>query len=195
MIEHSVYQPLLDRIDALLKTETPIYVAIDGDAAAGKSSLASCLHKTYGCNVIPMDHFFLQSHQRTETRLAEPGGNVDYERFKAEVQTPLLRSEAFSYRPFNCQIGKLGDSVDIIEKRLNVIEGAYSLHPTLADMYHIKVFCTISAEEQLRRIEARNGEILRERFRREWIPMEKRYFAAFDIQNQCDFIFGEESDS
>ena len=37
-----------------------------------------------------MDDYFLQPYQRTEERLAEPGGNVDYERFKEEIYDKKL---------------------------------------------------------------------------------------------------------
>lgn len=189
-MRYDVYNPLLTRIDELLQGRTPVYVAIDGQAAAGKSTLAAYLQQRYNANVIPMDHFFLRPEQRTPARLAEAGGNVDYERFKAEVQTPLLTGEAVAYRPFNCKTGSYDDRVNRTPCKLNIIEGAYSLHPTLADMYHIKVFLAVTPGEQLHRIEARNGAILRERFAREWIPMENSYFESCGIAEQCDFIFG-----
>ena len=49
------------------------------------------------CNVIHMDDFYLQPHQRTTKRMREPGGNVDYERFETEVLQPMLTGEAVSY--------------------------------------------------------------------------------------------------
>jgi hypothetical protein len=30
-----------------------------------------------------------------------------------------------------------------------------------------------------------------ERFLSEWIPMENRYFKAFDIKAKCDLVFGD----
>jgi len=186
------YDILYAKIDQLLEREPHVYVAIDGHAASGKTSLAAHLKARYACNTIPMDHFFLRPEQRTEERLAEPGGNVDYVRFKTEVQTPLLTGEAFAYRPWNCQSEEFGEMVDIKPGRLNIVEGAYSLHPILADAYHIKVFLTIPPNEQLRRIEARDGETLLKRFQSAWLPMERFYFETFDIAQTCDFIFGEE---
>jgi len=186
------YDVLCRKIDALLAGEESIRVAIDGHAAAGKTSLAAYLNARYDCNVFHMDHFFLRPEQRKPERLAQLGGNVDYERFKAEVQEPLLAGVPFAYRPFNCRTGDFEAEVDIKPKQLAVVEGAYSLHPTLADVYHIKVFLTISPREQLRRIEARDGEKLLGRFESEWIPMEHRYFETCNIPQGCDFIFGEE---
>ena len=181
-------ETLSDKIDELLKGCPPVLLAIDGDCASGKSTLAERLRKRHDCNVISMDHFFLRPEQRTTERLAEPGGNVDYERFFAEVLTPLKRGESFTYKPFNCQTGDFSAPITVKPRKLSIVEGAYSLHPSLADAYHIRVFLTVDPAEQLKRIAARNGPEMLARFRDEWIPMEKRYFAHFDIADQCDFV-------
>jgi len=182
-------KPLLAKIDQLFARQAQVLLAIDGGAASGKTSLAAELRETYDCNILPMDHFFLRPEQRTEERLAEPGGNIDYERFQLEVLTPLKAGQAFTYRPFDCKSGDFGEAIAVLPKKLNIIEGSYSLHPTLGDAYHIKVFLTLLPDEQLRRIALRDGEVLRKRFETQWIPMEKRYFFTFDIEKQCDFVF------
>ncbi|NLW16171.1 MAG: hypothetical protein GX033_00665, partial [Firmicutes bacterium] len=79
------YFELLVRIDRLTAQHQQVNVAIEGHSAAGKTFLARQLARIYDCNVIAMDHFFLPPSLRTEARLAEPGGNVHYERFISEV--------------------------------------------------------------------------------------------------------------
>ena len=54
-----------------------------------------------------MDDFFLRPEQRTLKRLAEPGGNVDWERFLSEVLVPVRQGKAAVYRPYDCQTGEL----------------------------------------------------------------------------------------
>ena len=105
--------PLLARIDRLLREKPRGLVAIDGKSASGKSTHASLLHEVYGAPVIHMDDFFLQPHQRTPERYASPGENVDHERFAQEVLDPLLRGEAFAYRPFLCQTLAFGEPVRV----------------------------------------------------------------------------------
>jgi thymidylate kinase len=73
-------------------------------------------------------------------------------------------------------------------KNLTVIEGSYSIHPEIANEYDIRVFLTVSPEEQLRRIRARNGKNA-ERFQQEWIPLEEKYFDSFKVQENCDLCF------
>ena len=67
----------------------PVLLAIDGRCGSGKTTLAGMIAQRYRAEVIHMDDFFLQKDQRTPERLAEPGGNVDRERFRQEV---ILRS-------------------------------------------------------------------------------------------------------
>ena len=138
-----------------------------------------------------MDDFFLRPEQRTPERFAEPGGNVDYERFHDEVLLPLSRGEAFSYRPFDCQTFTLAEPVSVTPKKLTVIEGSYSLHPHFGDYADLKVFLQISPELRRERILARPA-FLHERFFHEWIPMEQLYFDTFAVASRCDLILDAE---
>jgi len=183
-----IKQELRSYIDRLIAKGEPVLAAIDGDAAAGKSTLAAELKQAYDCNVVHIDHFFLRPEQRTGERLAEPGGNVDYERFAAEGLAPMQAHRTFSYRPFDCKTLDFGPEIVIQSRPLTVVEGAYSLHPIFGEPYHVKIFLTVDGAEQVRRIKARNGEAQSEQFQKIWIPMEKRYFSHFDIQARCDFV-------
>ncbi|MBS6367782.1 MAG: hypothetical protein KH420_10635, partial [Clostridiales bacterium] len=72
----------------------PLTLAIDGRAAAGKTTLACQLQQHFGAAVIHMDDFFLPAELRTASRLQTPGGNVHYERFLQEV-APALPSPLY----------------------------------------------------------------------------------------------------
>ena len=176
---------LKNRIDPLLDTGRQITVAIDGNCTAGKTTLASILGKEYDCNVFHMDDFFLRPEQRTAERYAQPGGNVDYERFLDELLLPLKSGTGFSYRPFSCRTFTLSEPVTVAPKQLNIIEGTYSHHPHFGDAYDLKVFLSVEAQLQHQRILLR-PTMLQERFFREWIPMEKQYFEHFRIPGRSD---------
>jgi uridine kinase len=173
------------RIDALLEQQERVILAIEGKCTSGKTTLAAALAEQYDCNVFHMDDYFLQPHQRTPERFAEVGGNVDYERFLAEVLLPLQGGKPFAYRPFDCGSFTLGQPVEVQPKKLNIVEGTYCLHPYFADPYDLKVLLTVSEEQQHQRILQRPA-FLHTRFFEEWIPMENRYFGQ--LSRDVDLI-------
>ncbi|NDL66642.1 uridine kinase family protein [Anaerotalea alkaliphila] len=184
----SWYGELLARIDGLFAGRERVLVAIDGNSGAGKSSLAGMLGVVYDCNVFHMDDFFLQPFQRTRERLGQPGGNVDHERFLAEVLGGLETGKPFRYRIFDCRTMAFGGEVLVRPKALNIVEGCYSMHPALGQPYDLKVFLQVPKDVQMERILARSGPVLGRRFREEWIPMEDAYFRAMDIPAGCDLV-------
>ena len=175
------------RIDRLLTQEGPIIVSIDGPCTAGKTTLAGKLAELYDCNLFHMDDFFLRPEQRTQARFAEPGGNVDYERFLEEVLVPLKAGTDFSYRPFDCRTFTIAEPISVTPKKLNIIEGSYCNHPHFGDPYDLKIFLSITPELQHRRILER-PPFLHQRFFEEWIPMEQKYFAHYQIRQKSHLV-------
>ena len=163
-------------------------VAIDGHSGSGKTSLADLLAEIYDCTVISMDHFFLPFPLRTEARLAEAGGNIDYDRFIEEVLAGLESNQAFSYGIYDCAQGKIIKQAYVPRKQLNIIEGVYSLHPKFSKHYQLQVFLQIDSQTQSVRILQRNGAALHQRFLQEWIPLEKLYFTTYNIAERAELI-------
>jgi uridine kinase len=180
-------------IDRSLDEADQIILAIDGNSGAGKSYLASLLAGHYDCNLFHMDDFFLQSHQRTPDRLQEPGGNIDYERFQNEVIENLKRRATFRYQQYDCSQAVLTKWIQTTPKKLNIIEGVYSMHPLWNEALDRKIFLSLQPEEQLERIRRRSGEEMLERFLKEWIPLENRYFRTFRIAEQSDLVIETDS--
>ena len=185
--EYARFLPLFLRIDRMLK-DGRVNLAVEGGSASGKTTLAKLLARVYDCTVFHMDDFFLRPEQRTKERFAEAGGNVDRERFLEEVLLPLHRQETVAYRRFDCSTFTLAEPVEVIPSRLTVIEGAYSMHPELAEYYNLSAFLEISPELQRKRIEKRNTPELAKRFYKEWIPMEQRYFTELKVKERCEII-------
>lgn len=183
--------PVFAHIDRLLAEKERVIVAIDGNSGAGKSTLAQLIAGIYDdMTLVHMDDFFLQLHQRTPERFETPGGNVDHERFDAEVLAPMRRGEAFCYRPLDCARMAIGEGRTIAPGRLCVVEGSYSMHPSLERAYDLKLVLRISPAEQEKRILKRNGPQMLGRFMREWIPMENLYFDATRIEERGDLLLG-----
>ena len=173
-------------------TERPsTIVAIDGPCASGKTTLAKKIAQRCRARVIPMDDFFLPPELRTPQRYAQPGGNVHYERFLKEV-APFLSEEQIgkeiSYRPFCCKEMAFGPLRRIPWAPVTVVEGSYSLHEALRSLYDIRIFLTVDAEEQERRIRSREGPEGLVIFKEKWIPLESRYFETGHPEKCCDFI-------
>ena len=63
-----------------------------------------------------------------------------------------------------------------------IVEGSYSCHPHFGSYGDITVFSDVDPKEQMERILVRNGPELAELFRETWIPLEERYFAAYQMR-------------
>lgn len=176
------------RVAALLKSKPRVLIAIDGNCCAGKTTLASHLGELLHANVFHLDDYFLQPHMRTPQRLAQPGGNVDAERFLAEVLLPASRGETAQVQKYDCHEDVLVPPVAVSPTQIAIIEGAYSLHPMLSPYYDLKIFCRIKSDLQIKRILARNGKDALVMFQERWIPLENKYFKALDILSQCDLV-------
>ena len=173
-------------IEKVLEEKGRAIVAIDGRCAAGKTTLARELEEHFLCNTIHMDEFFLRPEQRTAERLAQAGENIDHERFLTDVLLMLKKPLPFAYRPFDCHTVSLQKPISIIPTQLTIVEGSYSCHPTLWDYYDLHIFLDIDADLQQQRILARNGEDGLVVFNERWIPLEERYFDAFDLRRHCE---------
>ena len=174
-------------IDSLLERQGSARVALDGYCASGKTTAAAMIARVYDAQLFHMDDFFLPFERKTPERLAQPGGNVDYERFQTDI-LDRLDEPAFEYRPFDCQTGGLGEAVRTRKRPVQIVEGVYSLHPALRARYDLRVFLGIDPRLQRERILARNPDKF-DRFMNEWIPLENRYFEAFGIARTCDIAY------
>ena len=176
------------RVESLLMRQERVLLAIDGCSCAGKTTLAAQLGVLLNANVFHMDDYFLQPQMRTPERLSQPGGNVDAERFLADVLLPASRGETAAVQKYDCHADLLLPLVSYPPQRVSIVEGAYSLHPLLRDFYDIRIFYRIEPDLQSSRILARNGAEALKVFQSRWIPLENRYFEGLHIQSLCDIV-------
>lgn len=165
-----------------------IVIAIDGKCGSGKTTLSNYLHSLIPSNLFHLDDFFLQSYQRTEERLSEIGGNVDYERFNEEVVQAIKEKRPIEYIKYNCSTSNLEHIIQMNSRRINIVEGSYSHSPRIELEYDMKIFIDIPYELQLDSIRKRNGIEKLEQFKNVWIPKENKYFEFFLIKEKSDFI-------
>ena len=176
--------PLLAAVDQLLTQGQPVLVAIDGPCASGKSTLGAALAELYCCPLLHMDDFFLLPQDRTPERLAKPGENVDHERFDREVLSPLCHGQTAVYRPWQCRSGCFGPAVPVEPGPLTVVEGSYSLHPSLRDRYQLRVWVEAPWEVRRTRLERRDPGCV-DRCLNIWVPLEDHYFQACHVKDCC----------
>ena len=69
-----------------------------------------------------------------------------------------------------------------------IVEGSYSMHPAFGEYADIAIFCDVKPDEQMCRIEKRNGTRMAEMFRTRWIPLEESYFSTFAIKEKAAYV-------
>lgn len=162
-----------------------VAIAIEGKAAAGKTTFAKALAKKTGAAVIHTDDYLLPFDERTEERMTEIGGHFDYARLQNEVLAPWQRGDAITYRAYLCHSDEFVVCGTLPSSELLIVEGAYSHHPKLDFTYTLTVFCDIDERAQKSRILARNPDRA-DQFFSTWISKENAYFAATDLKNKAD---------
>ena len=187
------YRVVLSDLAMLVQVllEDASLIVVDGPCGSGKSTLGGLLARLYHTEPVPMDDFFLPFDMRTPERLAQPGGNVHYERFRQEVLDRFERGKPVCWNLFSCSDGTLIPR-ELPAADVTVIEGSYSHHPyfrqALDRLNALLVFVNVDEKEQLRRIAQRDPKLLH-MFETRWIPLEKNYFEAYDIQGTADVVF------
>lgn len=162
-------------------------IAIDGNCASGKSTLAAALADAMDASLFHMDDYFLRPEQRTPERRAEIGGNVDRERFLEEVLLPLTEQRPVTYRRFDCSTQTLLPAVTVEPKARVIIEGSYALHPLLRPHYDLRILLRIDPAIQRERVLLREGAERAETFFSLWLPLEDAYFASLE-QDAADIV-------
>lgn len=177
--------PILASIDKSMTEHPQLRVAIDGPCASGKTTLGATLAEIYNCPLIHMDDFFLRPEQRTPERLAQPGGNIDYERFSLQVLSPLQNGTTARFRPWLCQNQDFGPEITVPAGPLTVVEGCYCLRPDLRDAFHLRIWVQSPWELRRQRLLERGGSECLALFEQQWIPLENHYFEFYNIIDHC----------
>ena len=184
------FENLSARIAALLAAAParPVLVALDGRCGSGKTTLAARLAERFPAScTIHTDDYYLPPARRVPGWEKIPCANMDLARLRAEVLAPARAGQAFIYRAYSCREGAYLPPVPLSPAPLVLVEGSYSHHPTLADLYDLRVFVTCSQTEQTRRLQNREGARYAA-FAARWIPLEEAYFAQDQIERSADLV-------
>lgn len=161
----------------------PSIISLEGKCAAGKTTITNKLKDSLNITVIPVDDFFLPPQRKTKERLAEVGGNIDYERIYKLLED-LKNNQQLTYFRYNCANGTY-EKVDLTRKDIIILEGVYSYHPYFRKFIDKLIYIDINEKTQLNRLKQRFNF---QRFIKEWIPLENCYFDNEKIKYQSDLI-------
>lgn len=199
---NNVLDNILGRMEEAQKNNRRLLLVIDGKCGSGKTTLSEWLGGRYGCNVFHIDDFYLPIVMQTPEVMKEPGGNINYDRFIAEIMAPLTADNAVVYRPFLCMEQEYAPGVSLKKTGVNVIEGTYCCHPRLRKIYAkltgwevITLFMDIDDRNQRDRVRGRVGELRFKLFEDKWIPREREYFSAYSVREYCDYSISGMDDS
>lgn len=173
---------------ARLSAKDHILICIDGPCGSGKSTTAALLGSIIDAAVIPMDDFFLPHPAKTPQRLAQPGGNADWERVVEDIIHPWLNEKPIAYRPYDCHSGSYAPPVIVPKKHFTILEGSYSLMPAISKHADLRIFLQIDPDTQRQRIHARDGERILSMFLQRWIPLEQAYFDAYKLPDDSCLV-------
>lgn len=140
-------------------------VAVDGGAAAGKSSLAAALARRLdGAAVLS-----------TDALLDGWTGQFDFwQRLRAGVLEPLAAGRAGSYRRYDWHAMRFAGTVEVPVPRVLVVEGV-SVLGACAGRLSLGILLDVPRPERERRWVDRDGPLGRPE--RNWLDAEDRYFA------------------
>jgi len=183
------YLELFKLIEQPLGFGRRVILGIDGRCGSGKTTLAKILTKVYGGDFISTDDFYLPFEFRTPERMQIPGGHINYERFTKQVLEPIKAGHTrLEYENFNCFTNTATPLVKKLSPKVVVVEGSYSLHPWIRELYSLSAFLDISDAIQQDRILKRNGPEKLEMFKSMWIPFEDNYRKAYDVDKYSNII-------
>lgn len=170
-----------------LQPTKPLVLALDGRCGSGKTTLAAALAGQFPAStVLHADDFYLPPAQRSPDWAHTPCANMDLTRLRDEALRPAYEGQPVPYRAYSCREGRCLPVQQLSAQPLVILEGSYSHHPLLAGYETLRVFVTCSKPEQIRRLQAREGERYAN-FAARWIPLEEAYFAQYNVEVKADF--------
>lgn len=167
----------------------PIVLAIDGRCGSGKSTLGAALSAALPDSVLlHTDDFYLPFPQRVSGWEKIPAANMDFARLREEVLLPLCAGKTAAYRAWSCPQSCFLPTQPLTPQRFVILEGSYSHHPSLRDLYDLRLFVTCSPAVQRSRLQKREGAHFAA-FESRWIPLEEGYFTQYAVAQTADLLW------
>ena len=166
------------------RAEGRILVTLDGPCASGKTTLAAGLAEALGGAVVHTDDFVIPHAQKTEERLAVPGGNCDAARLAGEVAAPWKRGDPVVFRKYDFRADRLLPGEKLPDVRILILEGSYCNLPEIRPYADVRLFLSAPWETRLARLRQRESARSLQMFFDRWIPLEDQYFSFYGLPDR-----------
>ena len=160
-------------------------IAIEGEPASGKTTLAAFLQKELKANVVSIDDFYLPLSKQNKLSFIKGGNNIDYDRLIKEVIQKHSNKESIEYMCYDCKINQYTNVKKIKYNPILIIEGSYSLGKPLLKYYDYKILLEIDSKTQLLRLKERFNY---QDFIDRWIPLSRTFIHENNIKEIVDII-------
>lgn len=148
-------------------------VAIEGKCGSGKTTMVDRLQQELPFTRIPMDDFFLPPKMKTNERMAQIGGNIQYEKVLELLEYVKATDEgSIAYQRYDCEFNRFNKE----EKErhdLIVLEGVYSFHPAFRHLIDYLAFIDIDDKTQDLRLQRRSNYLM---YVNTWVVLENIYY-------------------
>jgi len=173
-------QNLLARLHALPRRRLTLMVAVDGRAAAGKTTFTRALRALDpGLDVIEMGDFALPAAERLGERVEAAGrvaAGVDWRRVRSNVLLPLSRDQVARYRRYDAATDAMAEWRIVPVGGIVIVEGRYSCVKALTTFYDFRIWVECPLEIRRRRLLRENGSA--SLMDCDWLSAEEAYVEA-----------------
>lgn len=149
---------------------------MDGPAGSGKTTFAGRLGAAAGARVIHSDDFPVPW---------DGPPDAWHGPLAAQVLDPLRRGRPGRFRRYDWVRGGYAEEVEVPPAPLLVIEGVAAARRESAHLLAYAIWVEATDEVRLRRVLARDGEHLRDRWE-VWLRAEREWFARDDTAARAD---------
>jgi uridine kinase len=170
--------------------DSPVFIAVDGHSAAGKSTFVRRLADTVDGAVVNGDDFY-RVMKAADRRMLGPveGADLyyDWERMRDEALRPLLEGRTACYRPYDWEHNSLmSRTISIHPRPIVIIEGLFVSRPELDSFNDLIVL--IETDPDVRHRRQLDRADASQAWRERWDAAERWYFTTVRPPQDFDLI-------
>ena len=172
------------------KSDQPVFIAVDGHSAAGKTTLAKKLAVQLPNSVLlHMDDFYRVLDEQERFAPGDQEGYelyFDWQHLKQEVLEPLAQSKSTSFKVYDWQHNTPGEEKCLAPSDFVIVEGCYSARLELEAFYAVVVLVETDFEERKKRLIERNENS--QAWIDRWEAAELFYLRTTNLADRADVV-------